>query len=506
MKIRRIQESTFEGLQSLRTLNLSNNLINTIEFNGFSKLNRVTTLYSENFLFCCIKRDLQVCSPKPDQFSSCDDVIRSIPLRIIMWILGLSSFLGNIAVIIRRLKSREKNKIQACLIFNLAISDGFMGVYMLIIAIADVRFRDVYVYKASDWLNSFTCSLAGTLCVISSEVSVYIITIVSLDRFICVVFPFSRFKLSLKATNILVTIGWLVGFFIAVIPTLRLPYFGDSYYGRTSVCLSLPFDNIRSSGWIFSVIIFLALNLVCLVTIASCYIAIIVVSKRSSRAIRSNRKLTSELKLASRTAMIVATDMFCWLPIVTLGVLGTSGAFKIPSVVYAWAAVFILPINSSVNPYLYTFSAIRNRGSKAHTTYRSSGVGCTVCQSDGSKETDRSHRGIELQMLSPIGKEITGNGVRYHTKETKKLVSGTVKLELTARDAEEATMVLEDVVQALHNHNIHPKYITKELGKKYRRVSVLLPTKTATGEHCDCQKDIDKFKRELQLQGPGSVC
>lgn len=53
--------------------------------------------------------------------------------------------------------------------------------------------------------------------------------------------------------------------------------------------------------------------------------------------------------------------------------------------------------------------------------------------------------------------------MRYHTKETKKLVSGTVKLELTARDAEEATMVLEDVVQALHNHNIHPKYITKEL-------------------------------------------
>ena len=30
----------------------------------------------------------------------------------------------------------------------------------------------------------------------------------------------------------------------------------------------------------------------------------------------------------------------------------------IPGEVYAWTAVFILPINSALNPFLYTFSAV----------------------------------------------------------------------------------------------------------------------------------------------------
>ena len=32
--------------------------------------------------------------------------------------------------------------------------------------------------------------------------------------------------------------------------------------------------------------------------------------------------------------------------------------FAIPNDVYAWTAVFILPINSAINPFLYTISAI----------------------------------------------------------------------------------------------------------------------------------------------------
>jgi hypothetical protein len=32
--------------------------------------------------------------------------------------------------------------------------------------------------------------------------------------------------------------------------------------------------------------------------------------------------------------------------------------FPIPSDVYAWSAVFILPINSALNPFLYTVTAI----------------------------------------------------------------------------------------------------------------------------------------------------
>ena len=44
------------------------------------------------------------------------------------------------------------------------------------------------------------------------------------------------------------------------------------------------------------------------------------------------------------------------------GLLAVSGLTDIPIDVYAWTAVFILPINSALNPFLYTLTAmIRDR-------------------------------------------------------------------------------------------------------------------------------------------------
>ena len=40
-----------------------------------------------------------------------------------------------------------------------------------------------------------------------------------------------------------------------------------------------------------------------------------------------------------------------------MGILGVTGIFHDPKQqVYAWIAVFVLPINSSINPILYTLS------------------------------------------------------------------------------------------------------------------------------------------------------
>jgi hypothetical protein len=40
------------------------------------------------------------------------------------------------------------------------------------------------------------------------------------------------------------------------------------------------------------------------------------------------------------------------------GMLALTGTY-ISGEVYAWIAVFVLPINSALNPFLYTFSSIR---------------------------------------------------------------------------------------------------------------------------------------------------
>ncbi|XP_070552113.1 uncharacterized protein [Ptychodera flava] len=58
-------------------------------------------------------------------------------------------------------------------------------------------------------------------------------------------------------------------------------------------------------------------------------------------------------------ALIVLTDFCCWVPISVMGILALTDTVTIPNSVYAWSAVFILPVNSAVNPYLYTISHIK---------------------------------------------------------------------------------------------------------------------------------------------------
>lgn len=76
---------------------------------------------------------------------------------------------------------------------------------------------------------------------------------------------------------------------------------------------------------------------------------------------QSSRKLTRmmskeircERQVGKQMAMIVLTDFCCWCPIIILGLLAIFGV-PISASVYSWIAVFILPVNSAVNPIIYT--------------------------------------------------------------------------------------------------------------------------------------------------------
>ena len=131
--------------------------------------------------------------------------------------------------------------------------------------------------------------------------------------------------------------------------------------GRSSVCLPLQLSSERLTGWEYSVAIFIVLNLAAFLFILAAYTCIILTVFKSQRRItsngESNTSLNRESTLARRVFAIILTDFSCWVPVVILSILALFGKFKDPDgTVYVWFAVFVLPINSSVNPVLYTFS------------------------------------------------------------------------------------------------------------------------------------------------------
>lgn len=192
------------------------------------------------------------------------------------------------------------------------------------------------------------------------------LTIITADRLVCIVFPFRFKRLSLRRVYILCAIVWLLGIVVSTVPLVGIGYFiddntGFGFYGRSAVCLPLQLSSDRPAGWEYSVSFFIAFNLVAFIFMLVAYIAMFVTAKRVGGAVRST-SVNRETAMATKMMFIILTDFFCWMPVIIIGVLSLTGNLYDPKkLVYVWIAVFVLPVNSSINPLLYTFSTTTTR-------------------------------------------------------------------------------------------------------------------------------------------------
>ncbi|CAG5122918.1 unnamed protein product, partial [Candidula unifasciata] len=352
-KLEVLSDGAFRGLERLTTLDLSNNRIRDISRRVFHSIPSMSQLITDEYRFCCLAPWVKSCLPEADEFSSCEDLMSNHVLRVSIWILGLVAFFGNIVVIVWRARDVRGRKVHSFLITNLAIGDFLMGVYLMVIAVVDSYYRGVYMLHDQVWRSSYLCRFAGFISTFSSELSVLTLTIITLDRLVCILFPLRLTRLSVRDATVAMVVVWLLVLLISVVPLLGIPYFLN-FYGRSGVCLALHVTPARPAGWEFSVAVFLVLNLVSFLVIAASYIWMFIVAKETRSAVRGPEN-KSDLAMARRMTLIVMTDFVCWVPIIFLGFASLGGA-NASNYVYAWIAVFILPLNSAVNPLLYTLS------------------------------------------------------------------------------------------------------------------------------------------------------
>ncbi|XP_014663557.1 PREDICTED: G-protein coupled receptor GRL101-like [Priapulus caudatus] len=173
-KIEHIEDGAFNGLSHLKSLDITNNRIVVIEdnvFNGlpFSQL----TLKTDEFRFCCLAKGVTKCLPEPNQFSSCEDLMSNVVLRVCVWVLGAVSLIGNAIVIVWRLVDKRDGQVHSFLITNLAIGDMLGGVYLIVLATVDTYYRGVYIAtRQCSGGEGVLCQLSGFVATLSSELSV----------------------------------------------------------------------------------------------------------------------------------------------------------------------------------------------------------------------------------------------------------------------------------------------------------------------------------------------
>ena len=382
-RLNRIPNGAFVDLEKLEQFDLRDNPLLWIEEHALNTFNGTVILVVSEYATCCFTT-ANCSSSSPSPYLTCKRLLPYDLLRIAIWFVCSFAIVGNIFVLCTRLKdTRQRGNVQVSLITNLSISDFLMGIYLIILLSADLYYTEYFPSHSELWRHSMLCRVAGAISVLSSEASAFFITLISIDRFLGIKYTFSKFRLGSKSTRITVTLLWMIALSISI-TVFVLSKEDSEIYAVSEICVGLPITRAHiyskedvfleytyyaswrsethvktgsSVGMFFSISLFTGLNLVCFFIIGYCYVAIFIYVKQTTKQSGRSRNLNEEIRMAIKMSLIVFTDFCCWVPIGVLSILVQGGAVEVHPVSYAWIATFVLPINSSLNPFLYTLAS-----------------------------------------------------------------------------------------------------------------------------------------------------
>uniref|UniRef100_A0A8C4ET52 Lutropin-choriogonadotropic hormone receptor n=1 Tax=Dicentrarchus labrax TaxID=13489 RepID=A0A8C4ET52_DICLA len=317
--------------------------------------------------FDCLNNPFVKCTPKPDAFNPCEDLLGFPFLRCLTWIITVFAVTGNLAVLVILLISHHKLTISKFLMCNLAFADLCMGLYLMLIAFMDHYSRHEYYNHATDWQTGPGCGIAGFLTVFASELSVYTVTVISLERWHTITNAMHVNKrLRMHHVAAIMGAGWGFSLLVALLPLV-----GVSSYSKVSICLPMDIDTLGSQVYVVAVLV---LNVVAFLLVCYCYICMY-------RSVRNPEHSTrhGDTKIAKRMAVLIFTDFVCMAPISFFAI---SAALCMPLITVSHSKILLIlfyPINSLCNPFLYTLFTRAFRKDVCLLLRR---CGCGCCQAN----------------------------------------------------------------------------------------------------------------------------
>ena len=351
------------------------------------------------------------------RFSSSTKMIRDDAITAFIWIIAIVTLSGNGYVIystthlLRNKKMHDLLRANHILVLNLSIADFIMGIYLLIVSIKNLEFMGIYGTVDLEWRSGFTCTLSGVLAIISSETSCFIMSTLSTFRLVNIMRPLKSLSYPTWPWFTALVFVWLSSFVLAILPSLDLfedyfvyqlyfnvsyaknrpinktdildmscryastlnhsfiqndswevvvPYLKGkfnatvekiSYYGETSLCMPRFYANKNDPASTFSIFI-ISLNFISFVYVCLSYIFIYKVT--SNRPVSNKQVDIQNAKMQKRIARLLVTDFICWIPICVIAFANYLNDISLTDVVYAITIAFLLPVNSALNPLLYS--------------------------------------------------------------------------------------------------------------------------------------------------------
>ena len=155
---------------------------------------------------------------------------------------------------------------------------------------------------------------------------------------------------------------YIVGFLLAAVPLLPILSHWR-FYGQGGICIPLPITRKSFQGRSYSFGVIIVLNFVLFLLIAAGQ-SVIYISVKANLMTTDTTRKSQDLVIARRLITVVVSNFLCWFPIGILGLLASAGV-PITGEVNVAMAIFVLPLNSALNPFLYTLNLLMEKRRKA---------------------------------------------------------------------------------------------------------------------------------------------
>lgn len=285
------------------------------------------------------------CKPEPDAFNPCDDVIGTTVLRVFSWTTSLLAIFGNVFLLLVLYCNESPLNVYKLLMYHLGMANTIMGLYLALLCSLDAFTYGRYYNFVRAWQYSGGCKVAGFLAVFSTELSVCILAIVTIERYLLIVHALHiRRQMKLIHAKIALTIAWTYSFVVAILPVTDL----ISSYEKVAICLPFEATTRMSKGYIFWL---LAFYLATFISVVAAYLRMYA----SVRGTPPCAGVNTEFKVAKRFAMIIFCNFGCWVPISIAGFLTFFSKLPMSIDISKFLLVFAFPLNACTNPFLYAF-------------------------------------------------------------------------------------------------------------------------------------------------------
>ena len=353
----------FQPLQKMSYVDLRGCPMTSFPPAVFQGLGSLQAVHADNFRLCCPALlpegfNLKSCFSPSDHISSCNLLLRHDAHRFFVGICAAVGFVGNIgSFVVNTIVSKPDSRgVFRTLITHLCVSDFLMSVYLAIIFVADRIYQGSFLREEWAWRRSLTCQVAGFLSLLSSEVSAFVICLITAER---VLTHCLGVQIQPRSAKALCATVWSLGLVIAALPLFPGTSGGQSH-SDTALCNRLPMSWQGHQGHEFVFGVIVVLNLALHVLIAGGQGCVLYSIGTGGGAATSAPGTSRDADLAWRQFYVVTSNVLCWLTL-TLLVLLDSGGSPVSAEVNAAMAVFVMPLNSALNPCLYALHVVLQR-------------------------------------------------------------------------------------------------------------------------------------------------